>query len=117
MRPIPIIWALFVLLFFCLGWFHVSAARKTIPSFEIEAKGSVGKIEGIPVHTGFKNFVEDFNSYVATRNRSSRVQNTLSAIGYFAASLTAIFSMLITMDKVSNSFNKILSRSFFRRDP
>lgn len=108
MKPITIIWALFAFLFFCLGLFHIYAAGRNIAPFEIKAKGSVGKVSGIPVHTGFKNFVNDFNSYIAVQNKSSRNQNILAAIGYFAASLTAVFAMVKTIEKISDPLNKIL---------
>jgi hypothetical protein len=108
MKPITKIWALFGLLFFCLGVFHSCAAGRNIATFEIKAKGSVGKINGIPVHSGFENFVNDFNSYIAAQNKSIRNQNILAAIGYFAASATAFFSMGITIKKISDFLNKIL---------
>ena len=112
MKSITIIWAIFTLLFLCFGIIHIFAAYRSIPPFQIKAEGSVGKINGIPVHTGFKNFVTDFNSYLDDQNRSSRFQNWLAAIGYFAASLTALFSMFLTVDGYSDRLNKILNRKY-----
>jgi hypothetical protein len=89
-------------MFFCFGIIHIFAAYQGIPPFKIKSEGSVGKINGTPVHTGFKNFVKDFNSYLDDQNRSVRFQNWLAAIGYFLAALTALFSMFLTIDRYSN---------------
>ena len=96
MNPITIIWAIFTSLFFGLTLFHVFSAYRSIPPFKIKSDGSVGKINGTPVHTGFENFVIDFNSYLDDQNRSVRSQNWLTAIGYFLAAITALFSLLLT---------------------
>ncbi|MBW1796204.1 MAG: hypothetical protein JRJ38_17590 [Deltaproteobacteria bacterium] len=97
MKPITIIWALFTILFFCLGILHLLASNRNIAPFEIKDKGSAKKIMGIPIHTGLENFVIDFNSYIEAQNKSNRTNNRLSALGYFAASLMAILSMLLTI--------------------
>jgi len=97
MKQITIIWALFAILFLCLGILHLLASKRNIDPFQIKAKGSAGKIMGIPIHAGLENFVIDFNSYIEAQNKSNRTNNRLSALGYFVASLTAIFSMLLTM--------------------
>jgi len=97
MKSITIIWALFTILFFCLGILHLRASKKNIDTFRIKAKKSAGKIMGIPIHTGLENFVIDFNSYIESQNKSNRNNNRLSALGYFAASLTALLSMLLTI--------------------
>ena len=102
MKPITIIWAIFTLLFLCLGIINIFAAYRNIPPFQIKWGGSVGAVSGVTVHTGFKNFVKDFNSYLDKQNRSIRFQNWLAAIGYFAASLTAFFSMFLTIDRYSD---------------
>jgi hypothetical protein len=115
MKPITIIWAIFAILFFLFGLFHIRAAGRNIAPFEIKAKGSVGKINGIPVHTGFKNFVNDFNSYIRTQNKSTRNENIMAAIGYFAASLTAVFSMFITIERISNPLNKIFEKRYIAK--
>ena len=43
------------------------------------------------------NKFKDFNSYLDTYNKSSRTQNMLAGIGYFAAGLTALFSMFLEL--------------------
>lgn len=110
MKRITIIWLIFTVMFFCLGIVHVFFAQRDIPPFKIKAQGSVGKINGIPVHTGFKNFVKDFNSYLDDQNRSARSQNRVAVVGYFAASLTAFFSMVLTIDRWSDWLNNILKK-------
>jgi hypothetical protein len=106
MKPITIFWAILTILFLTLGVFHIFAAYQTIQPFQIKAKGSVGAINGMPVHTGFKNFVSDFNLYIDNYNKSNRCQNLLTSFGYLLASLTALVSMFLTIDRYSNCLNK-----------
>ena len=107
MRLIGFIWAFFAILFICLGWFHIRAANRNIVPFEIKAKDSVNKIMGIDIHTGFNNFIKDLNCYVEANNIANRRQNILTAIGYFSASLIAILSFLLTIDKTADFLNRI----------
>ncbi len=102
MNPITIIWVIFTILFFTFGVIHIIAAYQSIQPFEVKAKGSVGKIMGVPVNTGLENFVADFNAYIAKQNNSNRFQNWLAGIGYLLASLTALISMFLTIEKYSN---------------
>ena len=44
--------------------------------------------------TGVKEFIEDFNEYIAKLNKENKSLNLIASLGYLLASLTAIFSFV-----------------------
>lgn len=55
------------------------------------------KIFGADVDKPLKDFARDFNSYLDRYNESLGRQNILAAIGYFLASVAALFSMFLVL--------------------
>lgn len=96
---LSIIWLIFAVLFFVLGYFHWRASGKIIPSFQVSGrpfdKQVSVKIAGADVDKPLKDFARDFNSYLDHYNESSRRQNRIQAFGYFLASATALFSFFL----------------------
>jgi len=71
-----------------------------MPQFELnpEGEGRVGKIMGVPTsQKDVGSFVRHFNDYIAAYNEASKKQNLYSALGYFAAALTAMFSLVLSI--------------------
>lgn len=96
---ISIIWLIFVILFFILGWYHWGTSKKVIEPFKpserpLKNSGSV-KILGADVDQPIKDFSKNFNEYLAEQNKLSKRQNRISAFGYWLASLTAFVSMAL----------------------
>ena len=94
MKKPSIIWLVLAILFISLGFFHLNASRKSVSPFQPseEYAGLDIKLVGISI----KSFVCELNSYIDHYNESTRRQNRIAAFGYFLASLTAIFSMVLT---------------------
>jgi len=101
-----IVWLIFALLFLVLAYFHWRASKKTIPSFQISKRPyqlpSSGmkvtvQVAGADLDKPLEDFVGDFNSYLDHYNKSSCRQNIIQAFGYLLASLTAIFSIFLTI--------------------
>ncbi len=96
---ISIIWFIFAVLFFGLGFHHWNASKQNIPPFGVSERqwsnmGSA-KILGTDIDQPIKDFAKDFNSFLNGYNNSSKKQNQRSAFGYWLAGLTAIISMLL----------------------
>jgi len=95
LRKITVIWLIFVIIFLALGIFHLIQSKKEIEHFEIRGF-YIDHIDGFPTSTGFENFVEDFNIYIDDLNIKNKNQNRISSLGYFAACLTALFSLILS---------------------
>jgi len=103
---LPIIWLIFAVLFFALGFFHWKASKKIIPPFQMSRRPLMRpdspvqvniEMAGAGIDKPLEDFVSDFNSYLKHYNESSRRQNRIGAFGYFLASGTALFSMFLTI--------------------
>jgi len=96
---ISIIWLVFAGLFFTLAGFHLAESRKTIPKIEVRRYPSDDTISikrgGIPIEQRLFDFGDDFNKYLDDQDESNRKANRNAAFGYFAASLTALFAIVL----------------------
>ncbi|MFH1219412.1 MAG: hypothetical protein V1694_03050 [Candidatus Eisenbacteria bacterium] len=93
-------WLAFTVLFLALGSWHWNESEKRIPPFEIgkrpaEGKGIEMEFLGLPLDKPLKDFVRSFNTYLDRQNESARIANRRAALGYFAAALTALLSMVL----------------------
>ena len=108
MRLITALWIIFAGLFLVLAIFHWHAALQTIPQFEAKPSPGVGAIEGIPIaKSGFKKFIAEFNSFIDQQNALTRRQNTVAAVGYLFAFITAILSAFLTIESCSQRLNNL----------
>ena len=101
-----IIWFIFTILFFTLGFYHWNISKLTISHFKISERLYeeiiTTKVSGTDIDQPIRDFVVDFNSYIDERNETSRKQNRIAALGYLGAALTAIFSMVLVLKHESN---------------
>jgi hypothetical protein len=97
---LTIVWSIFTAIFIALGCFYWKMASKSVSHFQ------VGKNQSYPagitaqihlVGIDFKEFVDKFNSYIDYYNQTSKKQNKLQAIGFWVASLVALFSLILTI--------------------
>jgi hypothetical protein len=107
---ISIIWLIFTVLFFCLGWQHYSASKQVVPPFPtpeykgLNKRGSI-RILGQDLDRPIKDFAKNFNAYLAEQNEANRGANQRSAWGYFLAAPTAFVSMLLEWrESISSRF-------------
>lgn len=82
------IWLIFSVIFLILTLFHIYQSFQKIK--KIESKAQVKSINGVNV--GIHEFIQDFNLYLSKFNHQNKRINLITAIGYFTAFLTSIFS-------------------------
>ena len=92
------IWGIFATIFLALGIYHWAVRAESIAHFKVRGRpfsqsGSI-KALGSDFDQPIKEFADDFNKYLDDYNKKSREQHMFQAIGYWAASGTAIASMI-----------------------
>jgi len=98
-----VVWLVFVALFGYLGFRHWGLRHKDIPYVQMPEYGEPGTggfqtdITAGDVNQLVKDWVGRFNEYVDGYNRASKQSNTIQAIGYWAASFTAVISAVVTL--------------------
>ena len=60
----------------------------------------VGPTTDVDLNKPLRKFVQDFNEYIDSFNKSSHRGNLFTAFGYFLASATALVSMVIEFNRV-----------------
>ncbi len=95
-----ILWFVFAAIFLALGCFHWKIAGKSISHLQVSANqqrrsGIKASIQLVGID--FVEFVDKFNSYINYYNQTSKKQNRIQAIGYWVASLIAVFSFVLVM--------------------
>lgn len=95
MNWLTITWGVFTLMFLTLGCFHWKKAGKSISHLQIgpPMEGAQAHILGI----NFAEFVDKFNSHIDYYNQTSKCQNKTQAIGFWVASATALFSLVLSV--------------------
>ena len=95
-------WLILTILYFGLSMYHFYLSRQRIPPFRVTErwvpKGFTleFKISGEDVDKPVQDFVSDFNAHIDYSNKKTRIQNIATAIGYFGASIAALFSVILT---------------------
>ena len=116
MKLITVLWGIFALLFLGLAIFHWRASLQAMPHFDAKPTSGIGTIDGVQIaRSGFKTFIPEMNSFIDEQNESSRKQNVMAAIGYLLACITAILSVVLTVDRCSKGLNSILKSCFIQR--
>ena len=90
---IQIIWSIFGLIFITLTFFHLYQSTVDIEKFP--RVGKVRKISGISI--GVVEFQDKFNEYLDKVNKKNKKMHILTAVGYFVAFLTSMFSIYLSM--------------------
>lgn len=101
MTNLAIIWALFTLIFFCLGVYHLIQSRyehqkftdTTTESEYISYYNATAEAN----ETRLNNFTDAFNLYIDKYNKDNKEVNKAAFYGYMVSSLVSIFSMLIEL--------------------
>ncbi len=99
MKNLKLIWSIFTFIFLILSIYHFYLSTINLNKIElIEIPEKLGFLvtEDFPddfdMYDPLKQFLNDFNSQVARQNNFSSHINKISALGYFLACLTSLFS-------------------------
>jgi len=101
MKQLRLYWLFFAVVFFGLGLWHSGQSASAIPPFTVTQRpvqGTMG-LMGMDVDKPLTDFAAEFNAYLTTQNAASRNANRVAALGYFAAGLTALFSMWLGKER------------------
>jgi len=94
---ISIIWLIFAVLFFLLGFRHWQASKNVISAFPhiVRPSDELEKMEelGIDIDKSIKRFVPGFNLFLNKFNKSKQRQNKSAACGYWIACSTFFCSV------------------------
>lgn len=96
---ISIIWVVFTVIFAYLGFSHWIISEKTTPPFELPKRTTAVNVEisigGSDLDQPIKDFTLAVNSSLKEQDKLASKQNKIAATGYWAAALTALFSLLL----------------------
>jgi len=99
MTLLVVFWAVFAIIFLTLGVFHWNMRNKGISYLQLKRKQMPQGVTITATIAGvdFVDFADKFNRYIDYYNQSARKQHKIQAIGYWVASMTAIFSFILTI--------------------
>ncbi|MDH5203374.1 MAG: hypothetical protein OEW69_08965 [Nitrospirota bacterium] len=60
-------------------------------------------VRGVDIDEPLKNFITDFNAYVADYNKSNSKQNMIAGLGFIAAALVALLSLFLELKIINSS--------------
>lgn len=96
-----ILWFVFAAIFLALGCFHWKMVGKSISYLQVtEDKNWMPIKGGIRVQiagTDIVEFADKFNRYIDYYNQTSKKQHKMQAIGYWVASIIAVFSFVLVI--------------------
>ena len=91
-----ILWFIFAVIFLALGVFHWRMAGKSVSYLQVKQLMPQGiQVDITMAGIDFQEFVDKFNRYIDHYNQTSKKQNKVQAIGYWVASLIAVFSFVL----------------------
>jgi len=99
-KSLALIWLFFSLMRLVLGFVHIRAAMKTIKPIKFSVSDTTGRKISAAAQEELNRLISEVNDYIENFNQSSSRQNIITAFGYYAASLTALFSMLLFLRSV-----------------
>ncbi len=113
---ISIIWLVFTFIFVTLGCSHWEQSKQVIPKLEVKkllGGGSDITKGGVSIEKPFQDFANEFNNnYLEQQNKSNFEANRNAAFGYFVASLTALFAVVLEwVSYVSKRKSRILQKN------
>ena len=91
-----ILWFVFAVVFLVLGCYHWKMASKCISHLQVKQLMPQGmKVQITMAGIDFAEHVDKFNRYIDHYNQTSIKQNKVQAIGYWVASIIAVFSFVL----------------------
>jgi len=113
---ISIIWLVFTFIFVKLGRSHWEQSKRVIPKLEVKkllGGGSDITKGGVSIEKPFQDFANEFNNnYLEQQNKSNFEANRNAAFGYFVASLTSLFAVVLEwVSYISKRKSRILQKN------
>ncbi|HHO76107.1 MAG TPA: hypothetical protein ENN05_06715 [Deltaproteobacteria bacterium] len=96
-KALALSWLFFSLIRFILGFIHIRAAMKTIKPIKFSISDATGRKISSAAQEELNRLISEVNDYIERYNQSSSRQHIITAFGYYAAALTALFSMLLIL--------------------
>ena len=96
MKKITLIWIIISFIFLSLAIYHFRISNSSISHFKLSerpAKNVQISLAGADVDKPIRVFVADFNTFIDDLNKSNSRQNNISALSYFIAFITSLFSI------------------------
>ena len=99
MTLLVVIWAVFAVIFLALGMFHWNMRNKSISYLQLKGRQLpqgvtiTAEIAGVD----FVDFADKFNRYIDYYNQTAKKQHKMQAIGYWVASIIAVFSFVLVI--------------------
>ena len=104
-QSLALIWLIFFVIRSILGFLHIRTAMKHMKPISFSFSDQAAKKISAPAQEELNNFIQEVNGYIDSYNKSSARQNIITALGYYAASLTALFSMLLVLRSIITKNN------------
>jgi hypothetical protein len=101
------IWLVFTGLFAYLAIFYYKESKKKIEPLIFHGRPQIPgveftfKIAGELLDAPLEKFVQGFNRRIVDLNSTMRSSNLASSVGYAAAALTALFSMILVLCSIA----------------
>jgi hypothetical protein len=87
MKPIPVIWLIFTLLFFSFSVYHFIESTRSFPQFQWESYSGGLSVDfigpsAIETEGNLKNYIKQWNEYIQKQNSTSLRINLVAAVAY-----------------------------------
>lgn len=99
-KSIALIWLIFFVIRSILGFIHIRTATKHMKPISFSFSDKAAKKITVSAQKELNRFIQEVNDYIAGYNKSSTRQHIITALGYYAASLTALFSLLLVLRSI-----------------
>jgi hypothetical protein len=105
-KSMALIWLIFFIIRSILGFIHIRTAMKTMKPISFSFSDATAKKISASALEELNRFINEVNEYIDSYNKSSARQHIITALGYYAASLTALFSMLLVLRSIMLKNNR-----------
>jgi len=99
-KSIALIWLIFFIIRSILGFIHIRTAMKRLKPISFNFSEKAAKNISASAQEELNRFIQEVNAYITSYNKSSKRQHIITAFGYYAASLTALFSLLLVLRSI-----------------
>ncbi|HOO38223.1 MAG TPA: hypothetical protein PLU81_05460 [Deltaproteobacteria bacterium] len=99
-QSLALIWLIFFIMRSVLGFIHIQTAKKHMKPIRFSFSEATAKKISASAQGELNRFIEEVNKYIDRYNKTSARQHVITALGYYAASLTALFSMFLVLRSI-----------------
>ena len=99
-QSLALIWLIFFIIRSILAFIHIRTATKHMKPIDFSFSNATAKKISASAQDELNRFIHEVNGYIDSYNKSSARQHIITALGYYAASLTALFSMFLVLRSI-----------------